>query len=74
MVTGEKLARVLYSTNIGTIPDSSGVLVKCDGETVGKIEEDFMERVLADIIISLNIFSCFDFPKKVIMIYRYEFY
>lgn len=40
-----KLARMLYSTNIGTIPDSSGVLVKCDGETIGKIEEDFMERL-----------------------------
>lgn len=40
-----KLARMLYSTNIGTIPDSSGVLVKCDGETVGKIEESFMERL-----------------------------
>ena len=38
-----KLARMLYSTNIGTIPDSSGVLVKCGGETVGKIEESFME-------------------------------
>lgn len=40
-----KLARVLYSTNIGTIPDSSGVLVKCDGETVGQIEEEFLERL-----------------------------
>jgi len=40
-----KLARMLYSTNIGTIPDSSCVLVKCDGETVGRIEEDFMERL-----------------------------
>ena len=40
-----KLARMLYSTNIGTIPDSTGVLVKCDGETVGRIEEDFMERL-----------------------------
>ena len=40
-----KLARMLYSTNIGNIPDSSGVLVKCDGETVGKIEESFMERL-----------------------------
>jgi ATP-dependent Lhr-like helicase len=40
-----KLARMLYSTNIGTIPDSSGVLVKCDGETVGKIEASFMERL-----------------------------
>ncbi len=40
-----KLARMLYSTNIGTIPDSSGVLVKCDGEVVGKIEAEFMERL-----------------------------
>ena len=40
-----KLARMLYSTNIGTIPDTSGVLVKYDGETVGKIEEAFMERL-----------------------------
>ena len=40
-----KLARMLYSTNIGTIPDSSGVLVKCGDETVGKIEESFMERL-----------------------------
>ena len=40
-----KLARMLYSTNIGTIPDSSGVLVKYDRETVGKIEESFMERL-----------------------------
>ena len=39
-----KLARALYSTNIGTIPDSSGVLVKCDGENVGKIEEDFKKK------------------------------
>lgn len=40
-----KLARMLYSTNIGTIPDHSAVLVKCDGETVGKIEESFMEKL-----------------------------
>ena len=40
-----KMARVLYSTNIGTIPDHSAVKVKCDGEVVGNIEEDFMERL-----------------------------
>ncbi|MDL2246422.1 ATP-dependent helicase [Methanobrevibacter sp. OttesenSCG-928-K11] len=40
-----KLARMLYSTNIGTIPDSSGVLVKCDGDVVGRIDEEFMERL-----------------------------
>ena len=40
-----KLARVLYSTNIGTIPDRSGVLVKCDGEVVGRIEDYFLDRL-----------------------------
>ena len=40
-----KLARMLYSTNIGTIPDHSSVLVKCDGEVIGKVEEDFMEKL-----------------------------
>ncbi|MDO5848963.1 MAG: ATP-dependent helicase [Methanobrevibacter sp.] len=40
-----KLARMLYSTNIGTIPDSSGVAVKCNGEVIGTVEEDFMERL-----------------------------
>lgn len=40
-----KLARMLYSTNIGTIPDRSGVLVKCDGEIIGRVEEDFMDKL-----------------------------
>lgn len=40
-----KLARMLYSTNIGTIPDRSGVLVKCNDEVVGKVEEDFYEKL-----------------------------
>ena len=40
-----KLARMLYSTNIGTIPDHSAVLVKCGGEVIGKVEEDFIEKL-----------------------------
>lgn len=40
-----KLARMLYSTNIGNIPDHSAVIVKCDGEAIGKVEEDFMEKL-----------------------------
>ena len=40
-----KLARMLYSTNIGTIPDRSSARVKCGGEVVGHIEEDFMEKL-----------------------------
>ncbi|MCQ8905231.1 MAG: ATP-dependent helicase, partial [Methanothermobacter sp.] len=40
-----KLARMLYSTNIGTIPDRSAAVVKCNGKVVGRIEEDFMEKL-----------------------------
>ncbi|MBI5680771.1 MAG: ATP-dependent helicase [Methanobacterium sp.] len=40
-----KLARMLYSTNIGTIPDRSSARVKCAGQVVGNVEEDFMEKL-----------------------------
>jgi ATP-dependent Lhr-like helicase len=40
-----KLARMLYSTNIGTIPDRTAAVVKCAGKVVGRIEEDFMEKL-----------------------------
>jgi ATP-dependent Lhr-like helicase len=40
-----KLARVLYSTNIGTIPDESYVLVKLGDQVVGKIDEEFLMRL-----------------------------
>ncbi|MEK6807497.1 MAG: ATP-dependent helicase [Nanoarchaeota archaeon] len=40
-----KLARVLYSTNIGTIPDESYILVKVGEQVVGKIDEEFLERM-----------------------------
>jgi len=40
-----KLARVLYSTNIGTIPDESYVLVKLGEAVVGKIDEEFLVRM-----------------------------
>lgn len=40
-----KLARMLYSTNIGTIPDRSSARVKCAGQVVGHVEEDFMEKL-----------------------------
>ena len=42
-----KLARVLYLTNIGTIPDESFVRVKITGgeENVGMIDESFLERM-----------------------------
>ncbi|MCK9568062.1 ATP-dependent helicase [Candidatus Pacearchaeota archaeon] len=42
-----KLARVLYMTNIGTIPDESFITVKMapSGEPVGAIDEGFLERM-----------------------------
>ena len=42
-----KLARVIYMTNIGTIPDESFVTVKVQGtdQIVGKIDEGFLERL-----------------------------
>lgn len=42
-----KLARVLYMTNIGTIPEESFITVKLApaGEQVGFIDEGFMERM-----------------------------
>jgi len=40
-----KLARVIYMTNIGTIPDEARVKVKIGGETIGSIDEGFLERM-----------------------------
>lgn len=36
---------MLYYTNIGTILDSAVVVLKCDGGTIGRIEQDFMEKL-----------------------------
>ncbi|MCH8003717.1 MAG: ATP-dependent helicase [Nanoarchaeota archaeon] len=40
-----KLARVLYMTNIGTIPDQTSVRVKVGDYMVGTIEEAFLEKL-----------------------------
>lgn len=42
-----KMARVMYMTNIGTIPDESFITVKIApaGEPIGAIDEGFMERM-----------------------------
>ena len=40
-----KLARVLYSTNIGTIPDEAFVTVKVGSQPIGRIDEAFLERL-----------------------------
>lgn len=40
-----KLSRVIYMTNIGTIPDESFILVKIGEQTIGKLDESFLERM-----------------------------
>lgn len=40
-----KLGRMLYMTNAGTIPDSSGIMVKIGEETIGVVEEAFIENL-----------------------------
>ena len=40
-----KMGRVIYMTNIGTIPDESFVTVKIGEQTIGKLDEGFLERL-----------------------------
>ncbi|MBI2134088.1 ATP-dependent helicase [Candidatus Woesearchaeota archaeon] len=40
-----KMSRVIYMTNIGTIPDESYVTVKIGDHAIGKIDEGFLERM-----------------------------
>lgn len=40
-----KLARVIYMTNIGTIPDTTGIIVKEGSRVIGTIDELFLERL-----------------------------
>jgi ATP-dependent Lhr-like helicase len=40
-----KLAKVIYMTNIGTIPDTTGITVKNGQRIIGMIDELFLERL-----------------------------
>lgn len=40
-----RMARVIYMTNIGTIPDTTKVIVKMGEQIIGTIEEPFLERL-----------------------------
>ena len=40
-----KMGRVIYMTNIGTIPEETAVVVKVGEQTVGTIDEAFLERL-----------------------------
>lgn len=39
------MTRVIYMTNIGTIPDQTGVVVKIGDQIIGTIDEFFLERL-----------------------------
>lgn len=40
-----KLSRVIYMTNIGTIPDETAVIVKIGEQVIGTLDEGFLERL-----------------------------
>ncbi len=40
-----KMARVIYMTNLGTIPDQRGMVVKVGELPIGKIDENFLEKL-----------------------------
>ena len=40
-----KMSRIIYMTNIGTIPDESFVTVKVGNQMIGKIDEGFLEKL-----------------------------
>lgn len=40
-----RMSRVIYMTNIGTIPDESFITVKVGNQTIGKLDEGFLERL-----------------------------
>jgi len=40
-----KLARVIYSTNVGTIPDESYITVKQGEQSIGRVDEGFLEKL-----------------------------
>ncbi len=40
-----KLARVIYMTNIGTIPDATAVVIKVGDAVIGTIDEGFLEKL-----------------------------
>lgn len=45
ITTRGKMGRVLYMTNAGTIPDSTGISVKIGEKTLGVVDESFAENL-----------------------------
>ncbi len=40
-----KLGRIIYMTNLGTIPEESFIIVKVGNQTIGHIDEGFLEKL-----------------------------
>ena len=40
-----KLSRLIYMTNLGTIPDQTSIVVKIGSQVVGTIDENFLEKL-----------------------------
>ncbi len=49
-----KLARVIYMTNIGTIPDETFITVKIGEEVIGYLDEKFLERMKSGDVFNLG--------------------
>ena len=49
-----RMARVLYMTNIGTIPDETSVIVKIGNHMIGSIDEAFLEKLRRGDVFSLG--------------------
>ena len=48
------MTRVIYMTNIGTIPDQTGIIVKVGLQSIGTIDEMFLEKLKAGDIFVLG--------------------
>ncbi|MCK4669834.1 MAG: ATP-dependent helicase [Nanoarchaeota archaeon] len=49
-----RMSRVLYMTNIGTIPDQTAALVKVGDEVVGTVDDGFLESLKANDVFVLG--------------------
>jgi len=49
-----KLARVIYMTNIGTIPDETFVTVKIGEQVIGYLDENFLEKLKSRDVFNLG--------------------
>ncbi|MEK6834933.1 MAG: ATP-dependent helicase, partial [Nanoarchaeota archaeon] len=49
-----KLARLIYMTNVGTIPDETFITVKVGEQVIGHLDENFLERMKSKDVFTLG--------------------